>query len=90
MSVVTETCGYNSKNTPFCRYDFVKVIKTDQAHKNNQESKFCWAGSYGQIVDKFYNNSRFVLVQFTVIEEENVRRIDVGLLCDNLQIINDG
>lgn len=89
MAIITEICGYDSNDMPFCRYDFVKVITTDQAHENDSESKFCSRGAYGQVIDTFYNDRRFVLVQFTIIGENGVTRIDVGLLCDNLRIIND-
>jgi len=86
---VIEVCGHSSKNTPFYFDDYVKVIATDPAHKNDKDLEFCWEGSYGQVSGDFYKTTRFVQVRFVVITIDDIKIIDVGLLCDNLKIIQE-
>ena len=86
-TTVMEICGHNSDDTLFCLKDYVEVVTTDPAHENEEELEFCQRGTYGQIVGDFYNNARFVLVQFIVIKRNDVEIINVGLLCDNLIVV---
>ncbi|NQU82826.1 MAG: hypothetical protein HQ539_02655 [Parcubacteria group bacterium] len=89
-SIVTELCGYNSDSVSFFNKEYVKVIETDDVHRGDRECRFCWAGSYGQIIGKYYDDLSQVTVEFiTIIKEEGVIRNEVGLSCDNLAIIKD-
>jgi len=87
-AIMMGTCGRSSRNTLFCYHDFVKVMTTDPAHENDKDLSFCRYGAYGRVVGDFCDNTRFVSVQFVVMSKDDVEIIDVGLLCDNLKVIN--